>query len=248
MEQINLMYHDVFVHNVNESGFLRERDLPYKMNASIFEMHVKAISDYCESVDHSKSNVVFTFDDGGKSFHHVIAPILEKYGFKGLFFITTKYLGTETFLNEEEIRDLRKRGHIIGSHAHTHNHLYTLTDEQVVDEWKCSTEILYRILGEPIRYASIPNGDTSKRVLANAYKYGIRYIYTSEPITKVSYFNDMQVIGRYVLLSDSSTEYVMSIITSSKKRFLLLCKRAVLKIIKTVFGDNYLKIKNLLFR
>lgn len=116
------------------------------------------------------------------------------------------------------------------------------------DEWKCSTEILSRILGEPIKYASIPNGDSSERVLTNAYKYGIRYIYTSEPITKVSYFNDMQVIGRYVLLSDSSTEYVMSIITSSKRRFFLLCKRAVLKIIKTVLGGNYVKIKNLLFR
>lgn len=245
---INLMYHDVFVHNTNESGFQRERDLPYKMNASMFERHVKSISDYCESTHQSKNHVVFTFDDGGKSFYQVIAPILEKYGLKGIFFITTKYIGTDTFLDEEEIRDLHKRGHIIGSHAHTHKHLYTLTDEQVEDEWKCSTEILSCILGEPIKYASIPNGDTSKRVLANAYKYGIRYIYTSEPITKVSYFNDMQVIGRYVLLSDNSTEYVMSIINSSKKRFLLLCKRAALKIIKAVLGGYYLKIKNLLFR
>lgn len=245
---INLMYHDVFVHDTNESGFQRGRDLPYKMNASMFEKHVKSISDYCEFTHLSKNHVVFTFDDGGKSFHQVIAPILEKYGFKGLFFITTKYVGTNTFLNEEEIRDLHSRGHIIGSHAHTHKHLYTLTDEQVEDDWKCSTEILSRILGEPIKYASIPNGDTSKRVLANAYKYGIRYIYTSEPITKVSYFNDMQVNGRYVLLSDSSTEYVMSIITSSKKRILLRCKRAVLKIIKTILGSNYVKLKNLLFR
>ena len=86
------MYHDVFVHDTNESGFQRERDLPYKMNASMFERHVKSISDYCESTHQSKNHVVFTFDDGGKSFHQVIAPILEKYGFKGIFFITTKYI------------------------------------------------------------------------------------------------------------------------------------------------------------
>lgn len=246
--QINLMYHDIFVHDTNESGFLRERDLPYKMKASAFEEQVKAISDYCERAGLPKDHVVFTFDDGGKSFHSVIAPNLEKYGYKGLFFVTTKYVGTETFLNDEEIRDLHNRGHIIGAHAHTHEHLYTLSDQQVEDEWKQSTEILSCILGEPIRYASIPNGDTSKRVLASAHKYGIDHIYTSEPTTKVENWEGMEVIGRYVLLADSSTDYVMSIITSSKRRFVLSCKRTILKMIKSILGSNYVKLKNLLFR
>lgn len=248
MGQINLMYHDVYRHEVKESGFIRERDLPYKINAIAFEEQVKAISDYCKIMELPKDYVVFTFDDGGKSFHSVIAPILEKYGYKGVFFITTKYIGTATFLNEAEICDLHRRGHIIGSHAHTHEHMYTLTDDQVEYEWKQSTEILSRILGIPIRYASIPNGDSSKRVLASANKYGIEYIYTSEPTTKVETWKSMKVIGRYVLLSDSSTYYVKSIIASSKKRFLLSCKRAILKVVKFALGRNYVKLKNIFFR
>lgn len=242
------MYHDVFVHDTNESGFLRECDLPYKMKASAFEEQVKAISDYCETVGLPKDYVVFTFDDGGKSFHRVIAPILEKYDYKGLFFVTTKYVGTDTFLNENEILDLHKRGHIIGSHAHTHEHFYSLIDEQIEEEWKQSTEILSRILGKPVHYASIPNGDTSKRVLASAKKYGIKHIYTSEPTTMVEDWNGVEVIGRYVLLANSSKDYVMLIITSSKKRFVLLCKRIVLKVIKSILGNNYVKLKNRLFR
>lgn len=242
------MYHDVYVHDTNETGFLRERDLPYKMKVSIFEEHVRRISDYIKTTGVSKEQVVFTFDDGGKSFHSTVAPILEKYGYKGLFFITTKYIGTDTFLNEEEIRDLNRRGHVIGSHAHTHEHLYSLSDIQVEEEWKLSTEILNKIVGEPISHASIPNGDTSRRVLQNAEKFGIKHIYTSEPTTKVSYFGDMEVIGRYVLLAESSHDYVMSIITSSKKRFVLSTKRAILKVIKSILGGYYLKLKNLLFR
>lgn len=242
------MYHDVFMHNVNESGFLRERDLPYKMRVSVFEEQVKAISNYCASAGLPKEHVVFTFDDGGKSFHSIIAPVLERYGYKGLFFITTKYIGTDTFLNEKEIRDLRERGHIIGSHAHTHKHLYKLTDSQVEQEWKQSIETLSQILGETILYASIPNGDTSKRVLSNASKYGIKYIYTSEPTTKVFDFRGMEVIGRYVLLADSSTKDVLLIITSTSKRFALSCKRVVLKVAKSLLGSNYIKLKNLLFR
>lgn len=242
------MYHDVYAHDPNESGFLRERDLPYKMRADVFEEHVQNICDYCNSHNLTKDHVVFTFDDGGKSFYTILASILEKHGLKGMFFVTTKYIGTETFLNEDEIRDLHNRGHIIGSHAHTHEHLYTLTDIQVEQEWEQSIKILSGILGVPVEYASIPNGDTSKRVLQYAEKYGIKYIYTSEPTTKVSKFGDMDVIGRYVLLADSSVDYVMSIITSEKKRFILSCQRAILKMIKTVLGNNYIILKNLLFR
>lgn len=246
--QINLMYHDVYTHDKNESGFLRERDLPYKMRADLFEMHVQNICNYCDSHKLPMNHVIFTFDDGGKSFYSTAAPILEKYGLKGLFFVTTKYIGTETFLNEAEICELHNRGHIIGSHAHTHEHLYTLEDNQVEQEWAKSIKILSDILGKPIEYASIPNGDTSKRVLQNAEKYGIKHIYTSEPTTRVGKFGNMDVMGRYVLLADSSVDYVMSIITSPKKRLLLSCKRGVLKMIKTMLGSNYVKLKNFLFR
>ena len=246
--QIHLMYHDVFAHDAIESGFLRERDLPYKMKACAFEEQVKAISEYCSTACLSKEHVVFTFDDGGKSFHRIIAPILEKYGYKGLFFITTKYIGANTFLNEAEIQELHKRGHIIGSHAHTHEHLYSLSDKQLEEEWKLSTEILSRILGENIKYASIPNGDISRRVLDTAQKYGIEHIYTSEPTTKKGDWHGMEIVGRYVLLADSSTDYVMSIIISSKKRFELSCKRILLKLIKSILGGNYVKLKKLLFR
>lgn len=245
---INLMYHDVYKGDTQESGFIRERDLPYKIKEDIFESQVRAISDYCHSANLPKDSVVFTFDDGGKSFHSVIAPILEKYGYKGLFFISTKYIGTDTFLNEDEIRDLHARGHIIGSHAHTHAHLYTLSDVEVEDEWKQSVEILSGIIGEPVKYASIPNGDKSKRVLEYARKYGIEKIYTSEPITKVSDFKGMEVIGRYVLLAENPNDYVLSIVSSPKTRFVLSCKRSILNVVKAILGSNYVKLKNTLYR
>ena len=67
--QIVLMYHDIYLHDTNETGFLRERDLPYKIRKDSFEQQVKAIDDYCQKNNLEKEHVVFTFDDGGKSFH-----------------------------------------------------------------------------------------------------------------------------------------------------------------------------------
>ncbi len=248
MEIINLMYHDVYKSDISESGFTREQDFPYKIKADVFEAQVKAIFDYCQTANLPKDSVVFTFDDGGKSFHSVIAPILEKYGYKGLFFISSKYIGTDTFLNETEIRDLHARGHIIGSHAHTHKHFYTLSDADVEEEWKQSIEILGGIISEPIRYASIPNGDKSKRVFEYARRYGIEKIYTSEPTTKVLIFNGMEVIGRYVLLADKHDDYVFSVVSNSRVRFALLCKRRVLNVAKVIFGSSYVQLKNTLYR
>lgn len=246
--KIHLMYHDVFESNIKESGFLRKRDYPYKISARSFEEQVQAIATLCRDKGICQDDVVFTFDDGGKSFYNVVAPILEKHGYRGLFFISTQYIDTDTFLSRQEIIALHRRGHIIGSHAHSHKHLYTLTDEQVVNEWKYSVDILSNILGERIIYASIPNGDVSKRVLNAISLQGVQYVYTSEPTTQVKSHNEMSIIGRYVILSESSTQYVLSLVGSKYRRFLLQMRHIVLMPIKRILGGYYVKLKNIFYK
>lgn len=242
------MYHDVYIRDVNESGFNRKRDLMYKMDAVTFESHVKNIHNLCRQKSLPLENIVFTFDDGGKSFLNVIAPILDKYGFKGLFFISTKYIGTDTFLNKADIVELHKSGHIIGSHAHSHEHFYTLSDSQIDEEWKISIMTLSEIIGCDVTYASVPNGDVTQHVIRSAYEHGIKFLYTSEPTIEISHYVDMNIYGRYVLLNNSSSEYVMSILDSKRVRFQLLFKRKLLQIVKILFGNNYVKLKNWIFR
>lgn len=242
------MYHDIYESNINESGFLRKRDLPYKLNAIQFEEQIKAIKGYCGKNKKSQDDIVFTFDDGGKSFYNIVAPILEKYGFRGIFFVTTQYIGTKTFLSKDEIIKLHQRGHIIGSHAHTHEHMYSLSNEEVVKEWQTSIEILCNILGERINHVSIPNGDVSKRVLEAISNNDIQYVYTSKPTTQTKNYKGMEIIGRYVVLSDSSTEEILSIVSHNLKRFTLYAKYQTLKLIKSVLGSYYVKFKNVIFK
>ena len=246
--QINLMYHDVYCHDTNESGFCRERDLPYKLSLDTFKKHVKAISEYCQQHNIAKERVAFTFDDGGCSFYHLVADVLEEFGYKGHFYITTKYVGTNGFLNANEIKRLEERGHIIGSHAHSHEHLYKMTTEQIAQEWNDSVSILSGILGHPVIEASIPNGDVSNIVLKYAYESGLREVYTSCPTTKVSRYRDMNLHGRYVILFDTTSEFLLSIIGSSFTRMKLSLKWKVIYCIKKVLGDKYVQLKNLIYR
>lgn len=242
------MYHDVYDRNPLESGFCRERDLPYKMNSEKFEEQVRNIEDHLKHCHRTKESVIFSFDDGGISFYKIIAPVLEKYGFKGRFFISTNFIGQDTFLTAEQIIDLSKRGHIIGSHAHTHEHLYTLTDKQAYIEWKTSIEILSNLIGKKVEYASIPNGDVSKEGLKILNLLGIKYIYTSEPTTSTRSYKNSCVIGRYVVLGNYASDKVYKIISSKPHRASLLMRYYALSVVKNLLGSRYVQIKNALIK
>lgn len=181
MNTINLMYHNVTSDLFPYSGFSDIAASQYNIDIITFEKQVIAVSLY--------NNVVFTFDDGGSSFYTIIADILEKYGKKGIFFISTAYIGMNGFLTSSQIANLSKRGHTIASHSHTHPEwISKLSTEESLQEWKISKQILESIIQKPIFLASIPNGDISKSVLQNLSDAGYSDIYTSEPIVHNRFF------------------------------------------------------------
>ena len=94
--------------------------------------------------------VVLTFDDGFEEHYRLVAPILEKYGFRGVFNLITAQigkgavdtkLGRRSYMDWDQIRDLYKRGHEIASHTLTHPSLRELAE-------KGRTELLKRELEE----------------------------------------------------------------------------------------------------
>ena len=93
--------------------------------------------------------VVLSFDDGFDEHHRLVAPILEKYGFRGVFNIITDKigkgtletdLGKRTYMTWDQIRDLQKRGHEIASHTLTHPNLSELAEKGKTDQLKRELE------------------------------------------------------------------------------------------------------------
>ena len=167
MDSISLMYHCIYASIPQESGFQGAGAMIYKISSVDFEKQVNAISKYLEKNNLEKEAVTFTFDDGGVSFITIIAPILERYGYRGLFFISTRYIGTEGFLTVDQIKELVTRGHMVGSHSHTHPEMMnTMKEEDLIYEWKISGDILREIIGKKVVTASIPNGFCSNKVLS----------------------------------------------------------------------------------
>lgn len=240
MTTIHLMFHDVFDASPNESGFCGTGPNLYKIDKQKF-------LSYVELASNSSQDFIFTFDDGGVSFYNEIAPMLEKKGEKGIFFIATKFIGQKGFLTSEQIVDLDRRGHIIGSHSHSHKRLSELTDKEIFEEWKESRDILSSILKHPIEHASIPNGYQSKSVIEMAKKVGYKYLYTSIPTTKVKHCDKIDLIGRFVLTKKSTLHHVQNL-QSSLFRITLRQRSILLMLLQRIMGSYYKKIRNLIFK
>ncbi len=244
---IVLMYHDVFKNAPSESGFEKQSMLQYKISEEIFEGHVRSISNYCKN--HHNNLVIFSFDDGGSSFITIIAPILEKYGIRGLFFICTKYINTKGFLSTEQVVDLEKRGHVVGSHSYSHpDNILDISKEKQEEEWVRSISDLESILGHKVTLASIPNGYVNKGILDIIKEVGVDTVYTSLPTTDVKEYNGLKVAGRYVIQSGMNIQDVKKILSSPLRREMLSLRWKFLNLIKLLLGEKYNSFKRILLR
>lgn len=247
INKIILMYHDVYKNKASESGFQNSTAIKYKVPSDDFESHVKYIYGLIESGVLGKGSIEFTFDDGGVSFYEVIAPILEKYNFKGVFFITTKYIGTDGFLSESDIVELDKRGHVIGAHSHTHpSGMKDLSNEVLKNEWNHSIKCLNDILNKGIIFASIPGGSYSDKVFDVLFDLGVTNVYTSKPATNSYKYKNSNIYGRFDVNSTTSLASVNKIVTSSRFRRKLIVKNQLMNVIKVLLGNSYFKIRKMI--
>jgi hypothetical protein len=209
---ITLEYHDVIgADGWDASGFPGPAAASYKLLRADFAAHMRAIGDLVPSraTVHDlgergarETPVLLTFDDGGRSAYTDIADLLEETGWRGHFFVPTDYMGRPAFLTVEQIRELRRRGHVIGSHSCSHPlRMARCGWADQVREWTVSVAVLEDILGERVTVASVPGGELSGNVVDAAAQAGIRFLFTSEPVTRTSVVAGCSLLGRFTVRS-----------------------------------------------
>lgn len=262
VEACALMYHDVVADgDEDRSGFPGRDAALYKVSAARFDAHVAAVADgwsrrlaehmtahpALRSSSAQPPRPVFTFDDGGVSAMEA-AAILEQRGFLGHFFITTNYVGTRGFLDARQLRELRARGHVVGSHSCSHPlRMARCPWPQLVAEWTQSRRALEDILGCAVRTASVPGGDFAAPVADAAARAGITTLFTSEPTRTLRRAFGIDVRGRFTIQRWTTTETVRGLANGA---WLPRARQAVVwnakKVTKRIGGDRYLKLRQLL--
>lgn len=252
---VTLMYHDVTKADA-PSGFDYAGANLYKLAPDQFAAHLDAIARACEKTQRECVTVIetnktraplfLTFDDGGESAYAVVADMLEARSWRGHFFVTTSRTNTRGFLSDSQIRELRCRGHIIGSHSHTHPlQMGRCAQDEIRREWRESVEILSDITGERIETASVPGGYYTRVVAEEAAAAEVRFLFNSEPTTRVRCIGNCTVLGRYTVVRDTPDETVAAFVRGD----VLVCTRQSLawnvkKLGKKIGGESYLKIRN----
>jgi peptidoglycan/xylan/chitin deacetylase (PgdA/CDA1 family) len=148
---------------------------------------------------------MLTFDDGGVSAYNETADLIESYNWCGHFFIVTDFIGLPGYLTKAHVRELRQRGHVIGSHTCSHPYpISRLPLKSQRAEWCDSLDKLTDILGEKVNSGAFPGGDFSVQAAIEASKAGVRYLFTLEPTNNTWMIEDCVLIGRYLMRRNTS--------------------------------------------
>jgi peptidoglycan/xylan/chitin deacetylase (PgdA/CDA1 family) len=127
--------------------------------------------------DTPESLVIINFDDGYKSNITKAVPILEKYGLKACFFLTTGLIGHVPRLGLpgediwrtpgmtwDDVKYLRDHGFEIGSHTCSHPNLKKIPLDMAHQEIMDSKQQLEHRLGEEVGYFSYPFGKKNQAI------------------------------------------------------------------------------------
>lgn len=244
-----LMFHDVYDKSMKDSGFNIDSNYPYKLHVSVFEEIICTIARYIEEHHIDKNYVQLSFDDGGESFYTIIMPILEKYGFRGYFYIATKYIEQDGFLTSAMIREMWDRGHVIGGHSHTHQQrMNDWSYEELNADWSKCLKIISDITGTPCVIASLPNGFISDAIIRTLKDLGVKTLYTSDPVECVRVKDDMVIRGRYGIKNSMTVKDVLAITFDKGYKRKVRRKKALLNFVKKIMGRSYIKIREFIFK
>jgi peptidoglycan/xylan/chitin deacetylase (PgdA/CDA1 family) len=183
----------------------------YTVSIGTFNEHVKILADsgyHSISPDELYDYLVFnkslpahpfmiTFDDSRIEHHDIAAPVLEKAGFRGVFFIMTITYNKKNYMTTDQIAELSKAGHTVGLHSwdHTMATKY-MTDEDWQKEVAEPLKKLEGIIGKPVDYWAYPNGVSNAKAAAGLKDYfKISFILS----TKRDSINPLQTVRRMIV-------------------------------------------------
>jgi peptidoglycan/xylan/chitin deacetylase (PgdA/CDA1 family) len=188
-------------HHIRDIQMSSRADRGYEVTVAQFKAQMKALADsgyhtvlpdqlyayLTKGTPLPPKPVMLTYDDTDEEQFSIAKPEMDKYGFKGVYFIMTISIGRPRYMTKEQIKQLSDEGHVIASHTWDHHRVDRLKNEntieyrgqkKVVNEWdfqlaKTRTQ-LEEITGKPVHYFAYPFGIWSKEALPEIEKRGYK--------------------------------------------------------------------------
>ena len=122
--------------------------------------------------------VMITFDDTDGEQFNIGATELNKYNFKGVFFIMTISIGKKRYMSAEQLKQLSDEGHVIAAHTWDHQSVKKLSTEKDYDvELLQPKQKLEAITGKPVDCFAYPFGIMDPKIFPELRKAGYESAY-----------------------------------------------------------------------
>lgn len=118
--------------------------------------------------------VMITFDDTDAEQYTIGAAELDKYGFKGVFFIMTIAIGRPNYMNRDQIKALADNGHVIAAHSWDHHDVRKYKDGDWEAQFVKPKQKLEEITGKPVEYFAYPFGAWNKEAIPHLQESGYK--------------------------------------------------------------------------
>ena len=179
-----LCYHDIKEWRTNEKLSMKVYVVPVQR----FKDQIKLLADsgyhsitpdqYYNYLAHGaplpEKPVMFTFDDTDAEQYTIGAAELNKYGFKGVFFIMTISIGRPNYMTKEQIKALADSGHIIAAHTWDHHNVRGYKDEDWQKQLVEPKKKLEELTGKPVEYFAYPFGAWNKEAIPHIKEAGYK--------------------------------------------------------------------------
>ena len=172
-------------HNIKKQA---SKVTAYTINADNFEKHIKILSDQGyksvlpdevlaqlggKKILPSKS-VVISFDDTRWEHYHIAKAILEKYGFRGTFFIMTVSIGKPGYMTSAEIKKLYDDGHAVELHTYDHQDMRKLEAKDWNIQVDRAMQTIQKITGKSPEFLAYPFGVWNENAIREIKSRGLK--------------------------------------------------------------------------
>lgn len=214
-------------HHIKQAADMPKHNSGYTVSADEFRQTLKALADsgYHSVTPDQLYNylaygtalpdkpMMLTFDDTDEEQFTVGKTEMDKYGFKGVYFIMTISIGRPRYMTKEQIKQLSDEGHTIGCHTWDHHMVTKYTGDDWKNQLDKPRKKLEDITGKHIEYFAYPFGLWNKPAIPELKQRGYKLAFQLS--TKRDPDDPLFTVRRFIVAPEWSPNGVLRVMRNS---------------------------------
>jgi peptidoglycan/xylan/chitin deacetylase (PgdA/CDA1 family) len=157
--------------------------------------------------------VMLTYDDTDEEQYSIAVPEMNKYGFKGVYFIMSISINRPRYMSKEQIKSLSDSGHSVESHTWDHHMVTKYTPEDWNIQLSKPEKTLTDITGKAPKFFAFPFGLWNQAAIPELKNHGYKMAFILS--TKRDTTEPLYTIRRMIVPGQWSTKGMMSAMNST---------------------------------